>query len=218
MLEERARKRSDPVWERERDKEDALVAAALRTAGVDVRSVYDLVNTNEPYPEAIPVLLEYLPKVRNEIIKAGVARALTVGEARPVAAKPLIREFLTFPSETEKQQHTKWAIGNALSVVADDSVFEEVLALLTDQRHGWTRSGVVEALVGMRIHRNRAVAALMGFLDDKDLATQAVIALGNLRVPEARPRIEPFLKHPDPWVRQQTKRALAKIDKARQGG
>jgi len=48
----------------------------------------------------------------------------------------LIREFLDLPAETKSQQHTKWAVGNALSVVADDSVFEDVLALLNDPRHG----------------------------------------------------------------------------------
>jgi len=66
----------------------------------------------------------------------------------------------------------------------------------------------------MKTHRDHAIAALMDFLEDEDLATQAVIALGNLRVREARPRIEPFLKHPDSWVRKEAERALAKIQKA----
>jgi hypothetical protein len=193
--------------------EDAMVVEALRVADVDVRSVYDLVNSKAPYPQAIPVLLRLLPRVRNDRIKEGVARALGVPEARPVAAKPLIHEFSNMPSETKSQEHTKWAIGNALAAVADDSVFEEVLALLTDGRHGRVRSAIVGALINMSTHRDRAVTALMAFLEDEDLAAQAVIALGNLRVRDSRPRIEPFLKHSDPWVRQQTKRALAKIDK-----
>jgi hypothetical protein len=155
--------------ERALAEEDAMVVQALRAVGVEVRSVYDLVNSKEPYPEAIPALLELLPRVRNDRIKEGVARALGVREARPVAAKPLIREFLERPSETKSQQHTKWAVGNALAAAADDSVFEEVLALLADRRHGWTRSAIVGALVNMKVHRGRAVAALMDFLGDGDL-------------------------------------------------
>jgi hypothetical protein len=204
-------------YEQERGmiEEDQMAVEALRTVGVEVRGVWDLVNTKEPYPEAIGVLLDLLQQVQNIRIKEGVARALAVPEARPVAARPLIKEFLDFPSKTKKQQHTKWAIGYALSVVADDSVFEDVLVLLNDPRHAWTRSGVVGALCNMKAHRDRAIEALLGFLQDEDLGVQAVIALGNLRVRKARPRIEPFLKHSDSWVRQQTKRALAKIDKAR---
>ena len=95
-------KRPDPFFQYEQERalfdEDEMVAEALRAVGVQVRSVYDLVNTKESYPEAIPVLLELLPRVRNDRIKEGVVRALTVREARPVAAKPLIREFLDLPA------------------------------------------------------------------------------------------------------------------------
>ena len=70
-------------FRRKMEEEDAIVAEALRGAGVrvrggEVRSVYDLVNTKEPYPKAIPVLLEFLPRVTNHRIKEGVARALGV--------------------------------------------------------------------------------------------------------------------------------------------
>jgi len=136
-------------------EEDAIVVSALQTIGVEVRSVYDLVNTKESYPRAIPILLNLLPQLRNDRIKEGVARALGVREARPLAARPLIREFLDLPSQTKSQQHTKWAIGNALGATADDSVFDQVLALLTDRRHGWTRSGIVAALARMKAHRDR---------------------------------------------------------------
>ena len=195
-------------------QEDTMVVDALRTAGIEVLSVYDLVNSRKPYPEAIEVLLEMLPRVRHDRVKEGVARALGVREARPVAAKPLIREFLEVPSETKSQQHTKWAVGNALSTVADDSVFDEVLAIVSDRRHGWTRSGIVNALCNMKANRPRAVAALTGFLTDEDIEVEAMMALGALHVREARPQIASFLEHSDSWVRQQAKRALAKIDRA----
>ncbi len=72
------------------EKEDEAVVAALRRVGLDVQSVYDLVNMKTPDPAAVPVLIE-------------------VPEARPVAAPPLLREFLSLPSNTRSQPHTKYA-------------------------------------------------------------------------------------------------------------
>jgi hypothetical protein len=51
------------------ETEDAKIARKLRGAGVMVESVYDLVNTNVSYPNAIPILLEAL--------KAGIEHAGT---------------------------------------------------------------------------------------------------------------------------------------------
>jgi HEAT repeat protein len=65
----------------------------------------------------------------------------------------------------------------------------------------------------MVVHRERAIALLMKLLDDDEVKVQAMIAPGNLRVPQARARIEVFLKHNDSWVRQQAKRAILKIDR-----
>lgn len=41
-----------------------------------------------------------------------------------------------------------------------------------------------------------------------------MITLETMREPSAREAIEPFLDHEDPWVRDQARRALAKIEKA----
>ncbi|MGH9243237.1 MAG: HEAT repeat domain-containing protein [Acidimicrobiales bacterium] len=60
----------------------------------------------------------------------------------------------------------------------------------------------------------KAVDVLIGLLDDPDVEGHAVVALGNLRAESARDRIEPLLEHPKTWIRQEAKRALAKIDKA----
>jgi HEAT repeat protein len=197
-------------------REDAMVVAALKDVGVNANSVYDLVNSKQPYPQAIPVLLKFLPSVSDDRIKEGIARALGVEEAKPMAAETLIREFKNYLSETPSQQHTKWAIGNALATVADDSVFYEVVSLLHNKTQGSARSSVVPALCNMVMHRERAIALLMKLLDDDEVKVQAMIALGNLRVSEARPRIEVFLRHNDSWVRQQAQRAISKIDKVKQ--
>ncbi len=39
---------------------EAPILAELREVGVDVSSVWDLVNSSDPYPEALPILLRHL--------------------------------------------------------------------------------------------------------------------------------------------------------------
>jgi hypothetical protein len=63
------------------DKE--MVVVALGQCGLDVSSVWTLVNTRENYDEAIPALMEMLPKVEDLGEVEGIARALTVKERGP---------------------------------------------------------------------------------------------------------------------------------------
>ncbi len=188
--------------------DDRRVSRALRDAGIPVSSVYDLVSTSRGYPAAIPVLLRFLSEDLDSNVKEGIVRALTTKEARGIAAKPLVAEFQRMRGSSA----LKWAIGNALEEVADDSVLEDLVSLAGEKRHGDSRQMLVVALGKFR--DPRATSVLVELLDDEDVAGHAIIALGNLRRREARKRIEGFLQHPMPWIRSEAKRALAKIDTA----
>ncbi len=69
------------------DKE--MVVEALRQSGLDVSSVWRLVNTRENYEEAIPALIDMLPKVEDLGEVEGIARGLTVKEAAPFCSPRL---------------------------------------------------------------------------------------------------------------------------------
>ncbi len=218
-----------PVWE-QRERQDALVAQALREeAYLDVQSVFDLVNTREPYPEAIPTLLCMLSQVSEPHIKEGIVRALTVKEARGVAARPLIEEFKKIEVPGKEQEareqgpmvirlwHLKWTIGNALGYVADKSVAEEIMELLRDKRHGGTRSELVHAIA--RLKPPGTVELLMELLDDENdlTALNAAQALGRMGVKAAREKIaQRFAERmrEDSWYRQRVKRVLERLDRA----
>lgn len=191
-------------------REDEVVVSALAQAGIAAKSVYDLVNSREPYPEAIAVLIEMLPVVQHRIIKEGVVRALTVKEAKPIAARPLLDEFRKAEPEADM---LKWAIANALTVVADDRVFDDIVELLRDKSHGHTREMLAWSLGNMR--DPRAVDVLVEMLDDEEVAGHAIYALGKLKAKSARAKIERFLDHPKTWFRNEAKKALRKIDKAK---
>ena len=169
----------------------------------------DLVNRPIDYQIAIPLLLKWLPQVGNLAVKETLVRALTVKWAKPVAAQPLIEEFRKAPDTSELG--LKWAIANALSEVADASVFDDIVGLLRDVRHGRAREMLAVALGNMK--EPRAVSVLVELLDDEQVAGHAVTALRKIAPPQARSAIERFIDHPKTWVRNEARRALAKIDK-----
>lgn len=104
----------------------------------------------------------------------------------------------------------KWAIGNALSVVADDTVYDDIVEIVADRSHAKSREMVAVALGNMK--NPGAVDVLIGLLDD-DIAGHALLALRKLGAVRARPYVEPFLTHPRTWWRNEAKKAIAKFDK-----
>ncbi len=190
----------------------APVLADLARAGIEADSIDELYNRALNYRPAIPVLLHWLHRVQNDDVKEDIARALTVRWAKPSGARPLIEEF----RKAQDPQGTglKWAMGNALSEVADDSVFDQIVELVRDKRHGRAREMLALALGNMR--NPKAVDILVELLDDEEMAGHAVMGLGKLKAKRAKPHIERFLSHPKAWIRREAKRALAKIDRAEQ--
>lgn len=58
------------------------IVVDIRAAGVEISSVWDLVNTSEPYPDALPVLLEHLEQGGYpERVMESLGRALAVKPA-----------------------------------------------------------------------------------------------------------------------------------------
>ncbi len=187
----------------------APVLDELAAAGLAVPSVGALVEGDrDRWRKAVPILLRWLPLIDDPRVKEDIVRTLTVKWAKPSAAAPLIQEFTHAPPAPG----LKWAIGNALSIVADDSVFDDLVALLRDKRHGDDRQMLAEAL--SNIHDPRAVDVAIEMLDDEDVAGHALMALGKLKASRARPAIERFLTHPRTWWRNAAKQALARIEKA----
>jgi len=79
--------------------------------------------------------------------------------ARPAAAPVLIEEFRKVHDPSGLG--LGWVVGNALSVVADDSVFGEIAALAQDRSYGKARQMVVLGLA--RSKDPRAVPLLKIF-------------------------------------------------------
>jgi len=193
-----------------REEEDKLVTDALNHLGMDVTGAFDLMTWKEPYPAAVPVLLDCLPRVKDEGIKEAIVRALTVKEARGKADAALVAEFRAIPATPTANVGLKWAIANALSVVATDVVFADLVELVRHRQHGKSREMLAVALGNMK--NPGAVDVLLDLLKEDEVAGHSLIALGKLKAKKARPQIEGFLNHPKPWVRKEALKALRRVD------
>lgn len=185
------------------------VVHALAGIGLRVESIADLFNKKQSYARAVPILLEWLPKVTSMDVKEDIVRALSVRWARPAAALPLVEEFRR--ADDYRGAALKWAIANALSVVADDRVFEAVADLARDRRHGKAREMLAFALGNMV--NERAVDVLIELLSDEETAGHAIMALGRLKAARAKEKIAEFRNHDKAWIRRETHKALRNIER-----
>jgi len=191
----------------ERNLQDAQPLLAQPAGrGFEVHTPADLFNKRMNYRSAIPTLIEWLPRISNPDLKADVARALSVKWAKPAAIPVLLQEF-----ERAEDDLLRWAIANALDVVADDSAFDQIARWAADPQYGDARQMLVLALG----HSNDPAAfdLLVSLLSDPAVAGHAVVALGNLRDPRALSAIEPFLTSDKSWIRAEARRATKKLSR-----
>jgi hypothetical protein len=157
---------ADPTWvaarRREQDARDVRTARLLEAeapliedlarVGVRVRSSWDLVNTADPYPSAIPVLLRHLRHSYPDEIIAGIARALAVKDARLHAA-----EIAKAYEDTDESAmpHAKDGLAVAVALTCDQEVVER---LIVDPANGSSR---MLLLMALRRKRNPTAVALV---------------------------------------------------------
>ena len=194
------------------------VVHALAAVGIDPTDAGRFASGRHPevirqprfdFDAAVPVLVDWLPRVTTKPVKEAVVRSLSVPAARPLAQLPLIRAF-----EREPDPLVKWTIGNALDVVADEKLRPELVRLAQDARHGKGRQMIVHRLG--RGRRDGQVADLLSRLcEDDDVALHAMSGLQRqVGRAAAQERIGPLLDHPSPQIRQAAKIQMRKIRSA----
>jgi hypothetical protein len=166
---------ADPKWvaAQEAEERDRLahykevlrveepITKELRRVGVDVESVSDLVNTAEPYPEALPILLKHLTRAYPRDTRESIARALAVPDA--VFAWKTVRRLF----ENEADEDVKDGLAVALSGMCDDEHLDELIKLAANRKYGPSRILLLGALE--RSRDPKVKRALMAFGADPDL-------------------------------------------------
>jgi HEAT repeat protein len=184
----------------------------LHALGYDVATPEDLPRTGRRYRDAVPLLLEWLPRLDDIAARESAVRALSVQWARPDAIGPLLREFELSDAETYR-----WAVGNALSVVADDSAFDDLARIVRDRKYSKAREMVAVALGNMKERRDEARRVLTELLVDEELVQHALLGLETLGDPASLPAVERLLTHDGRWIRACAKKAAGEL-RAKQAG
>lgn len=179
----------------------------LQSVGLNVNTIYDLVNTRKAYPEAIDILLKHLPRPYHLKNKEGIIRALTVKEAAGKASPVLIAEYNNTPKDN---MYYRWVIGNAITQTITRADIDSILQIIQDKENGSSRSSFILALG--KIKPKNAEDILIDLLDDDELVKYALNVLGKMKSIKAKEKIEQLLPHANREIKKEAERALKKIE------
>jgi HEAT repeat protein len=183
------------------------VRLELAKVGVSVNGIYDLVNTGQPYPSAVPVLLDLLKEgIEDVVIKEGVIRALAVKEAIGKASPVLLTEYNKVP---RSEMMLRWAIGNTIYTTITEEDVESILPIVLDKENGISRQMFVMALG--KVRSIKAETVLINLLDDDEVASHSLDALGKMKSKSARDKISTMLNHSNRLIRKEAQKALKRI-------
>jgi hypothetical protein len=128
------------------------IVADLRSAGVEVGSVWDLVNTSEPYPAALPVLLKHLRQ-------GGYPDRVMEGIASALAVEPAAFAWDTFKELYLKAQGPgeEEGLAVALAASATGQHLDGLIGLLREDSRGDTRIHFLSAIKRVGGPRGRQV-------------------------------------------------------------
>jgi hypothetical protein len=171
--------------------------------GVAVGSVWDFEKRELP-KEAVPILLEWLPRV-GDSTRSAIAVALKQA-AGAIAVPALLEEYKRL---REARVRGAWQslFGITIAAHATDSHFDAIAEILRDRKYGSGRDWLTGSLSRMKDPRAKSLA--IELLADSQIAGYALGALEELGVPaEAYERIRPLAFHSWDWVARRARRIL----------
>lgn len=183
------------------------IKSELAKVGVLINDIFDLVNTNQPYPTAVPILIDFLEKGIDDIVtKEGVIRALGVKEAIGKANPVLLEEY----GKVDKSQMLlRWAIGNTIHTIITNDDVEGILPIVTNKENGMSRQMFVAALG--KVKSEKVEDTLIHLLDDEEVTAHSLDALGRMRSQKAKEKISILIDHPKTLIRKAAQKALKRI-------
>lgn len=124
----------------------------LRSVGLDVFTIDQLLNTSDSYPEAISVLIKHLKLNNDRNILMAIIRSLTVKEAKGVAFEPIYEMYI---KDDDTGLHgAKFAMANALQYLAEKKDLSRIIELALDKKNGPTRVAFVDKIASSATKEN----------------------------------------------------------------
>lgn len=146
----------------------------LNAVGASVSSVWDLVNTSVPYPDALPVLLAHLER-------GGYPDRVMESLGRALAVKPAVtwwddlkRLYLSARGPGEED-----GTAVALAACATRAQLDDLIALLDVDERGESRIYFIRSIKRLGGQRGRAI--LESLRDDPTFGREATAALEGRR-------------------------------------
>eukprot|EP01026_Neomeris_dumetosa_P004546 TRINITY_DN112224_c0_g1_i1.p1 TRINITY_DN112224_c0_g1~~TRINITY_DN112224_c0_g1_i1.p1 ORF type:complete len:176 (+),score=0.96 TRINITY_DN112224_c0_g1_i1:82-609(+) len=141
---ERSEKTRSDVERLRREQEPLL--SDLSTLGLQLQSVWDLVNARYDYSAALPILIDHLQKKYSPNIQEGIVRALTVRQAQGIANEIILMKL----KSVDCDPLVRWALANALTQVAEKKDIEEIRKLYYDKNYHRERDILKKTLKKLR--------------------------------------------------------------------
>jgi HEAT repeat protein len=214
--EARARRRTEGLrWTEAEPLLDALESAGIDP--VDFGSFGAVSFTTFDFERAVPVLVEWLPRVDDPRVKESMVRSLAGQRgARGVGAQRLIEEFRR--PEYAEESSLRWAIGNTLATIAGPADADGIIEILRDRSGGMARQMLCDALG--RTRDPRRVDVLIDLIDDDSVAGHAILALRRIgrralpRPERLQPMLDALLARPSAteFAQQQARVVLRTLD------
>lgn len=190
-----------------KENDIVFVNRALASVGVSVEaSVWDLVNTKEPYPEAIVPLMQCLHVVQDYSVKEGIIRALRVKETKQYAEDLLEWLFDECARTEKKHDGYLWTIGNTVNYLCTKNKkqrsFEAaLLKVVEDRTYGIARQQFVMTL--WKYPTPEVERVLIGLLGDDEVVLSALSSLKRMKSSAALSVVETLVDHQNQVVRKE---------------
>lgn len=146
------------------------IVAELQAVGVDVGSIWDLVNTSEPYPAALPVLMDHLER-------GGYPERVMESLGRALAVKPSVTFWDRLKARWigARDQGEETGAALALAACATKAQLDDVIGFLAVTERGESRIFFIKPLCRFGGDRGREVVEALR--DDPVLGREATALL-----------------------------------------
>lgn len=188
----------------------------LDEAGIPEDTVWELVNSPNDYPEAVPIIVDWLehldervpPDEDRRAWRAGLLRNLITKHAKGnrAAADILFHQFEIEPPLTNLELE---AAGFALAEVADRSDFPRVAALIRSERDFPTKSQLVRWLGQFKTEEAKALAVSQ--LPNPRTRSAAMAALVRQKATGVRDPVAVYLDDEHEVWRKKARKTLDRL-------
>lgn len=179
----------------------------LRGVGIQCDSVFELGQLEWDANLIVPILLRHIVRDYFGGTRLDMLRVLS---KEPYSAETTNTLLDVYESLDEGLYKDNWA--GAIGRNAHPEAVSRIVKIVEDSNSGDSRVLLACRLVEF-LETDEMLSIVRPFLRmEQKWVAELLEALGNKRVVEARRDISPFREHPDGYVREKARRAVAKLD------